>query len=115
MPPTDRDAMVRFSCPKCDRQMQARTEYTGRLTRCPGCQHQLAIPDLTTGDKATPLRLPSGGRRGPLAILAVVVLVAALGGALAAWRLWPRDKGGPTIRLEDYVMAEVDDLALLPA
>jgi hypothetical protein len=105
MPQTDGDRMVRFSCPKCGRQMQARAEYTGRTTRCPGCQHQLAIPDLTAASPAPAPRAASGPSRAPRAALVGLAVVALLAGAVAAWRLWPRGADSPG----------VDDLALLPA
>jgi hypothetical protein len=38
--------MVRFNCPECDKQMQAKAEYAGRMTQCPGCKAQVEIPAL---------------------------------------------------------------------
>jgi hypothetical protein len=35
--------MVRFTC-DCGTHMQAKREYAGRHTRCPGCQAVLLIP-----------------------------------------------------------------------
>jgi len=36
--------MVRFTCPECGKNMQARAENVGRNTRCPGCQATFPIP-----------------------------------------------------------------------
>src|SRR5689334_6938922 len=35
--------MVRFAC-TCGKQMQARAEYAGRPTQCPGCGAEVLIP-----------------------------------------------------------------------
>src|SRR5262249_6928881 len=109
MSQSDPSAMVRFNCPKCDRQMQARAEYAGRTTRCPGCQHQLPIP--APGAAATAPAPRGGGRGGLGAGVVIGALLLVLAGALAAWKFWPRGgAGGP-----GYVREEVDDRDLLPA
>jgi hypothetical protein len=36
--------MVRFSCPSCNRTLQAPEDRAGKLAVCPGCKQQLQIP-----------------------------------------------------------------------
>src|SRR5438270_176083 len=37
--------MIRFTCGACGKQMQAKAEFAGRSTRCPGCQSAVLIAD----------------------------------------------------------------------
>jgi hypothetical protein len=37
--------MIRFSCGACGKPMQAKTEFVGKTTRCPGCQAPVVIAD----------------------------------------------------------------------
>lgn len=111
MSETDRGVMVRFACPNCARPMQARAEYAGRKTRCPGCQHQLAIPG-PNAEAAAPAARPPAGKASLLVGAGLAVLLLALGGAFAAWKLWPRGGGATAVQ---YASEDHDDFDLLPA
>jgi hypothetical protein len=50
--------MVRFVC-ECGKQMQARAEYAGRLTKCPACGSQVPIPDSDETDGAPDHEAPA--------------------------------------------------------
>src|SRR5262249_39207481 len=43
-PPAASPGMVRFAC-TCGKQMQAKAEYAGRMTKCPGGGAAVEIPD----------------------------------------------------------------------
>src|SRR5262249_31372631 len=42
--PSALKGVVRFAC-TCGKQMQAKAEFAGRMTKCPGCGAELEIPD----------------------------------------------------------------------
>jgi hypothetical protein len=42
--------MIRFKCPDCGKQMQAKAEYAGASTECPACQAEVDIPDADAGE-----------------------------------------------------------------
>jgi prepilin-type processing-associated H-X9-DG protein len=46
--------MIRFAC-ECGKQLQAREEYAGRITRCPDCGRELPIPEAAEAEGAAPL------------------------------------------------------------
>jgi hypothetical protein len=41
--------MMRFTC-ECGKEMQARAEYAGRMTKCPACGSQVPIPEAEEAD-----------------------------------------------------------------
>jgi hypothetical protein len=55
-PPAVPAGMVRFTC-TCGKQMQARAEYAGRPTQCPGCGAEVLIPDAEEADNGAGSRI----------------------------------------------------------
>jgi prepilin-type processing-associated H-X9-DG protein len=46
--------MIRFAC-ECGKELQAREEYAGRITRCPDCGREFPIPGAAEAEAAAPL------------------------------------------------------------
>jgi hypothetical protein len=46
-------SMVRFTCPGCNKAVQARAEFAGKQTRCPGCG--LVVPIPQSSGEASPV------------------------------------------------------------
>ena len=107
-------SLVRFACDNCGKTMQAKAEYAGRQTRCPGCQSVVTIQGVPTSPSAdtSGLRLPQyqKPRRPPVAqlqayILGAILLLVVLAGVGAFFWLRP---GG-------FADTSVTDLDLIPA
>src|SRR5262249_53672847 len=52
-----RPLMIDFTC-DCGKPLQAKEEYAGQRTRCPGCGREMLIPAVRTAIQAGPLREP---------------------------------------------------------
>jgi len=52
----------KFSCPNCQQNIQATSEYSGQQINCPSCQTLLVVPPSPDAPAAAPGAAPSGPR-----------------------------------------------------
>lgn len=45
---------LRFPCPACGRFIKTRMANVGKQAQCPGCQQELVVPSVTSGEKEVP-------------------------------------------------------------
>lgn len=56
--------MIRFPCPKCQRQLKAADEQAGKTVKCPKCGHRIAVPGIEQSSERTASPQPASQRQG---------------------------------------------------
>ncbi len=60
--------MVRFQCPRCNKQLKAPEDWGGRRTKCPQCGNPVVVPLPNTQTIQQPTAAESGGELDPNAV-----------------------------------------------
>jgi hypothetical protein len=51
--------MIHFTCPACHRSIRAPDHMGGQRHKCPGCQHVLAVPEVSSSAESAVANLPA--------------------------------------------------------
>jgi hypothetical protein len=54
---------ISFACPRCKARIKASVRFAGRSCPCPGCGHELVVPQRQISDEPSVLVLDDGHRR----------------------------------------------------
>jgi hypothetical protein len=91
-PPTDEPPLIVFRCAHCQSRMETEPANAGLACICPGCHVSLTIPGNARPIFPRPEQRHSSERRGfgfDTFTVTIMVLIAALAGALIAFGLVP--------------------------
>lgn len=55
----------KFACPDCDQHLQTEVSNAGRQIECPGCHHQINIPNAPAGSGFTYVEEEHGNTWNP--------------------------------------------------